>query len=308
MYEKIEKGFGDQNMERQNTNENYLLEVKGLCKYYKDFAVEDINLVIPAGFIMGYVGRNGAGKTTTLNCISHLTKPDRGEIKIAGVSFDDDPIKYRDMIGYIGDSPFFPEDFNLTNVMSILKDFYTSFDKGKYLALCENWELSPKAKIKDYSRGMKVKLMFASVLSRETKLLILDEATNGLDPIMRMEILKMLQEYIEDGKKSVLFSTHIMEDLQDISDYIFIINKGREVLQGTKDDILEEYMIVKGGPDVDADFLDKLIGIEQNEFGFSALIKSDDCTNLPPEINLEKPTVDKLVVHLLTSIDNGGIV
>lgn len=294
-----------------NVDSNNLLEVKGLYKHYTEFDLNDITFSIPPGYIMGYVGRNGAGKTTTLNSIAHLTQYDSGEIRIDGISFDEDPIKYREMIGYIGDTSFFPGDLKLNNIGAILKDFYTTFREEAFRSLCNRWELKESMRIKDYSRGMKVKLMFASVLSRETKLLILDEATNGLDPIMRSEILKLLQDYISDGTRSVLFSTHIMEDLQDISDFIFIIEKGYEILSGTKDDILDEYLLIKGGLDlleVDGTsntFKEKLIGPETNNFGFVGLIKTDDSTGLPDGIKIEKASIDKILLHLIRSIDSG---
>ena len=294
-----------------NVDSNNLLEVKGLYKHYKEFDLNNISFSIPPGYIMGYVGRNGAGKTTTLNSIAHLTKYDSGEIRIDGISFDEDPIKYREMIGYIGDTSFFPGDLKLNNIGAILKDFYPTFREEAFRSLCNRWELKESMRIKDYSRGMKVKLMFASVLSRETKLLILDEATNGLDPVMRSEILKLLQDYISDGTRSVLFSTHIMEDLQDISDFIFIIEKGYEILSGTKDDILDEYLLIKGGLDLlEGDgasniFRDKLIGPEMNDFGFVALIKTDDSTGLPEGTKIEKASIDKILLHLIRSIDSG---
>ena len=157
-----------------------------------------------------------------------------------------------------------------------------------------------KEKIVTYSRGMKVKLMFAAALSRETKILILDEATNGLDPLVRREILKLLQEYISDGRHSVLFSTHIMEDLQDIADYIFFIERGEKVFCEPKDDILESYLLVKGGPEDLSPALEKtLIGVERHDYGFQALYPTDSALALPPELTAEKPTIDQIVVHIL---------
>ena len=147
---------------------------------------------------------------------------------------------------------------------------------------------------------MKVKLMFASVLSRSTRILILDEATNGLDPMMRNELLSMLQEYVEDGSRSILFSTHNMEDLQGIADYIFFIEEGRKVFFEPKDELLEEYLLIKGGSDdLTPDFSGQLIGLQKNEFGFSALYPVSETVIPPAGVLSEKPTVDEIIMYML---------
>ena len=277
-----------------------MLEVKGLGKRYGGFALEDISFTLPAGYILGYIGQNGAGKTTTLNAITRLIRPDAGEVRVNGTRFDDDPVAYRDSIGFIGDSSFFPGELALGDIRRIVRDFYPSFDAARFDEMARRWALPEKLKIKAYSRGMKVKLMFAAVLARDTKLLILDEATNGLDPVVRREILKLLQAYIGDGQRSVLFSTHIMEDLQDIADYIFLIDRGRKVLFEAKDELLERYVLAKGGPEeLTGDLAARLIGLEKNEYGFTGLFDADSGSILPASLVAEKPTVDQIVVHML---------
>ncbi len=277
-----------------------LLEVSGLCKSYGSFALKDISFVLPAGFIMGYIGRNGAGKSTTLNAITRLISPDAGSSSINGIRFEADPVAYRDSIGYIGDASYFPDSLRLRDIRSILRDFYPSFSPERFDALAKRWQLPPRDSLKRYSRGMKVKLMFAAVLSRNTRLLILDEATNGLDPVMRRDVLKLLQDYISTGERSVLFSTHIMDDLQDIADYIFFIDKGQKVLFEAKDDLLERYLLVKGGPEaLNGELKRLLVGIQRNEYGFSALFPTDAGFMPPPGVSLEAPTIDQIVVHMI---------
>lgn len=277
-----------------------LLKVNGLCKSYGGFALQGIDFDLPAGYIMGYIGQNGAGKTTTLNAITHLIPPDAGQSIIDGVTFERDPVAYRDSIGYIGDASYFPDALRLRDVRAILRDFYPSFSPERFDELAQRWQLPPKDALKRYSRGMKVKLMFAAALSRETRLLILDEATNGLDPVMRRDALKLLQDYIATGERSVLFSTHIMEDLQDIADYIFFIDRGRKVLCEAKDDLLERYLLVKGGPEALTDALKgQLIGVERNEYGFSALFPTDGGLAPPLALSVETPTIDQIVVHMI---------
>ena len=277
-----------------------ILEVEHLIKRYPAFTLEDISFSLPAGYIMGYIGQNGAGKTTTLNAITHLIPPDGGTIRLNGISFREDPVAYRNAIGYIGDAAYFPAELRLEDIRAILRDFYPSFDPAKYDELVRRWALPEKKKLKTYSRGMKVKLMFAAVLSRDTRLLILDEATNGLDPVARRDILRLLQDYIADGDRSVLFSTHIMEDLQDIADYIFFIDQGRKVLFDTKDELLESYLLVKGGRgDLTDGLASRLIGAEESGVGFTALLAADDSAALPAGIAVEKPTIDQIVVHMI---------
>ena len=277
-----------------------LLSVSHLEKSYGTFSLKDISFELLAGYIMGYVGANGAGKTTTLSCITRLIHPDGGEITIGGRRFVDDPIAYRDCIGYIGDASFFPAELTLTNVRKILALFYPSFDGAAYDQLVERWKLPRKMQIKNYSRGMKVQLMFASVLCRETKLLILDEATNGLDPVMRKDVLGLLQEYIEDGNRSVLFSTHIMEDLEDIADYIFLLDNGAKIFCEERDELLDRYCLVKGGRDeFEQKNADVLIGLETNEFGFSGLCERETAERRFAGLKRERPSVDDIVVRFL---------
>lgn len=277
-----------------------LLEVTNISKQYTNFALENISFSLPAGYIMGYVGQNGAGKTTTLNIITHLVRAANGNVIIDGLRYEKDPIRYLDCIGYVGDSSYFPEIMTVGQVRSVLRDFYPSFRPREFDRYVDRWKLPLKDKIKNFSRGTKVKLMFASVLARDTKLLILDEATNGLDPMMRKEVLELLQEYISDGSRSVLFSTHILADLEQIADYIFFIDHGKKIFCGVKEDLTDSYLLVKGGrEDLTAKLRPALIGVEKNDYGFEALydVKSDIL--LPAGLITEKPSIDQIVVHLI---------
>lgn len=281
-----------------------VLEVKGLSKEYQNFALQDISFTLPKGYIMGYVGQNGAGKTTTLSSVMHLIKADKGDINVDGIRYEENEVAYKEVIGYIGDSASMMPDFTLKQVRTVLRDFYPSWEPEKFENLVKKWKLPEKKKVKDFSRGMKVKLMFAMVLSRKTKLLILDEATNGLDPVVRQEILKLLQDYISDGEHSVLFSTHMLSDLEDIADYIFFINDGRKIFFETKEELLESYVLVKGGQeDLNRQMRELLIGIEENQMSFEALAKADDGICLTEKCLLEKPTIDKIVVHMIREME-----
>lgn len=277
-----------------------LLEVKGLSKRYKGFTLEDISFSLPKGYIMGYVGQNGAGKTTTINCINQICHANGGTIYVNGHQYSDAPIEYKEVIGFIGDESYFPKELKITDIRSISKAFYKSFREEEFDKLVARFKLPMKQKISEFSRGMKVKLMFAVALSRDTKLLILDEATNGLDPVMRAEVLQILQDYISDGERSILFSTHMLEDLEQIADYIVFIDNGKIIINETKDELLESYILIKGDQkELTPELRSRLLGIEKKEFGFEALMKSDEARYIPKGFVMNKPSIDKIMVHLI---------
>ena len=281
-----------------------LLEVRNVSKHYKNFSLENIDFVLPKGYIMGYVGQNGAGKSTTLNLITNLCKCSEGEICVDGITCVSDAVRYKESIGYIGDEFYYPANFTVRNIRGILKNLYPTFSVSKFDELLREWKLSEKMKVKDFSRGMKVKLMFASVLARDTKLLVLDEATNGLDPVVRVDVLKLLQEYIADGERSVIFSTHILSDLEQIADYIYFIHDGRKVLHDAKDELLENYLLVKGERRAISTQLQKeLIGVIDNAYGFEAILPSERADLLTSEFHFEKPTIDEIVVHYIKNME-----
>ena len=279
------------------------LEIRNLNKDLKGFSLKNIDLELPKGYILGYIGQNGAGKTTTIKLIMNQLKRDSGEIKVFGKEYEDDEVGYKDMIGFIGDECYFPTCFTLKDVINTLKDFYTSFDETKFKEYAEKWNLPHKKKIKEFSKGMKAKLAFASVLSRETKLLLLDEPTSGLDPVVRSEVLEILQDYIADGEKSVIFSTHITSDLEKITDYLYFINKGKKVFYDTTENILENHLIVKGGAeDLNEEVKDKLIGYKATHIGFEGLIYSKDREYLDENLLFEKPSMDNIVVFYINGV------
>lgn len=277
-----------------------LLEVRNISKQYPNFTLEDISFSLPSGYIMGYIGQNGAGKTTTLNIITHLIHAGEGDVSIDGIRYEKDPARYLELIGYVGDASYFPEVMTIKEIRSVLQDFYPSFRPLEFDQYVSRWKLPLGDKVKNFSRGTKVKLMFASVLSRDTRLLILDEATNGLDPMVRREMLELIQEYISEGSRSVLFSTHILADLEQIADYIFIIDHGKKLFCGLKDDLTDSYLLVKGGmEDLTSRLRPSLIGVEKHDFGFEALYDTASGAVLPAGLTTEKPSIDQIVVHLI---------
>lgn len=281
-----------------------LLEVKHVYKSYQGFRLEDISFELPKGFVMGYIGENGSGKTTTLNLITHLCNAERGEIRIDGICYEDNPKRYLESIGFVGDQAYFPKDMTLKEVQKILKSMYSSFREQEFEELVYEWQLPYSKKIGDYSKGMKVKLMFATVFCRDTKLLILDEATNGLDLVTRSDIIKMLQEYIMDGEHSILFSTHQLQDLESIADYITFLHEGKLICSQVKEELLESYVLIQGEESDLSEFQrSRLMGIVSHAYGFEAIICSQDIDKFGAEFTMEKAGIDQIMLHI---IKNGG--
>ena len=282
-----------------------LLEVKEISKSYENFKLQEVSFTLPKGYVMGYVGQNGAGKTTTINLITRLCNAEQGEVRIDGITYEEDPHGYKEKIGYVGDESYFPREFKIKDIRSVMQSMYESFQVEKFDELVKKWNLSEKQKIREFSKGMKVKLMFATVLSRDTRLLILDEVTNGLNPVMREEILQLLQTYIEDGEHSIFFSTHLINDLEQIADYIVFLHQGKILMNASKDDMLESFLLIKGDSDkLTEEQTKRLIGITKGEYGFTALIKTNDAILFDNEFIKEKPTIDQIMVH---EIKNGGM-
>ncbi len=287
--------------DRKYTEETPLLEVCGISKQYKGFLLDKVSFTLPKGYIMGYVGPNGAGKSTTLGIITQTRRALEGEVLLDGMAYADDPVLYKEKIGYVSSISYFPPVMKVKDAAMILKQFYPTFSKEKFFRLVKEWNLPEKKKFSTFSTGMMVKLMFAAVLSRETRLLILDEATNGLDILFREEILGLLQRYIEDGEHSVLFATHIIDDLEQIADYIVMVDGGRVLLQDTKEALTENYILVKGDEALLAgsDAAKYLIGTRRAAYGFSALIQTDNAASLPAGVVMEKPNISQIMSYLM---------
>ncbi len=286
-----------------------VLEVKNLSKQYRGFLLDKISFVLPKGYIMGYVGPNGAGKSTTLGLITQTRRAEEGEVLLDGKRYEEDPILYKEKIGYVSSISYFPPTMKVRDAALLLKQFYPTFSKDEFYHLIREWNLPEHKKFSTFSTGMTVKLMFAAVLARKTRLLILDEATNGLDVLFREEILTLLQHYIEDGEHSVLFATHIIDDLEQIADYIVMVEDGRVLLQDTKEALTENYILIKGEETLLAreDIARYLLGVKRSAYGFSALIPSDNAALLPAGTVMEKPTISQMMSYLMKGHDKLGV-
>jgi ABC-2 type transport system ATP-binding protein len=223
------------------------LTVSGLTKQYGAFTLSDISFEVPQGTIAGLIGENGAGKSTTLHAILGLIRKDRGEISVLGSPIEELQPEVRENIGVVFDGTNFSEELTPRRLNKVLKGIYRSWDEDYFFDLLNKLSLPAAKKIKSFSKGMKAKLSLAAAFAHHPKLLILDEATSGLDPIVRDGILDMFLDFVQDEENSILVSSHITSDLEKVADYIVFIHEGRLIFSKPKDELLESYGIVKCG-------------------------------------------------------------
>jgi len=270
------------------------INISNLTKHYPDFSLNSISFNVPSGYITGFIGPNGAGKTTSLKSILQLIQKDQGEILVFGQK----EYSHSD-IGIVMDMPFFVEDWNLIDVENAIKPFYSNWDSNVYHHYLCHFNLNKSKKIKELSRGMKVKLMLTTALSHHAKLLLLDEPTSGLDPVAREEICDLLSEFVSDDDHSVFFSTHITSDLEKIADYIVFILNGNIIYSGEKDELIERYKLIKGGlKDLDETIRSKSIGLRKYNTGFESLFPNDLCSQLKDSILVESCSLDEIIVYM----------
>jgi ABC-2 type transport system ATP-binding protein len=253
-----------------------ILEIKNLTKKYDGFQLNTINLELPKGCIMGFVGENGAGKSTTIKLILNLIHRDSGEIQVLGLDNLKNDNQIKQEIGVVFDESNFPDNMKVQDVNAVMNHLYKNWESDTFKTYTEKFSLPNNKTVKEYSRGMKMKLSIAVALSHNAKLLILDEATSGLDPIVRDEILDVFLEFIQDGERSIFISSHITSDLEKIADYITFIHKGNIIFNEAKDNLLFDYGILKCS-NSDYQKIDKelIIGCRKNQFGVEALVKKN---------------------------------
>ncbi|MCM1144834.1 MAG: ABC transporter ATP-binding protein [Blautia sp.] len=221
------------------------IEISNITKHYDGFTLDNVSFNVPKGSIMGFIGRNGAGKTTTIRSLLNITNIDAGEIRLLGLAHVKDEFEIKKRIAVVFDELPFHDVLNAADMARIFQGLYPEWDNTVYSEYLERFALPPKKKIGQYSKGMKMKLQIACALSHNAELLIMDEATTGLDPIVRDEILHIFMEYLKGGERSILMSSHITGDLEKIADSVTFIEKGKILLTGSKDTILETHGIIK---------------------------------------------------------------
>lgn len=275
--------------------EQYALQLHQVSKQYKDFTLDNISFNVPKGSIVGFIGENGAGKTTTIQAILGLVNTDSGTINILNKEHN---TVCKDEIGVVFDGNHYPESLTPNQLKNVFQHIYHSWDNEKYIEMLEKFELPLNKKIKYYSKGMKMKYSISVALSHQAKLLLLDEATSGLDPIMRDEILDLLLDFIQDEDHSILVSSHITSDLEKVADYIVFIHNGKIIFQKAKDELLENYGIVKCGDTLFHELLkDEMIAYRKQDYGWQVLVENKHSFQMKyPNAMIVPTSIDEIML------------
>ena len=276
------------------------IEIKGLCKSYGDFSLNNINLTLPGGSILGLIGENGAGKTTTIKCILNLIRRDAGEITVLGHDNIREERLAKQDIGLVLDECFFHDTLRPRDVEKILAPAYKNWDSDLFRSYLDKFGLPEKKLIKEFSRGMKMKLSLSAALAHHPKLLILDEATAGLDPVVRDEILDEFLGFISDEDHAILMSSHITSDLEKVADYIAYIHQGEVVLSDAKDAILDSYGRVGcTAAQLEAIAPDDVLRVRKGSFGCEALVKDRAAfARKYPMLLVERTTLEDIMLFV----------
>lgn len=273
-----------------------MLQVEHLTKTYPGgFRLDDVSFTLEPGYIMGFIGRNGAGKTTTIKSILNLVHPDSGRVTVFGKDMYGNESELKQRIGFtMGAVDFYPHH-RINTVTDVYKRFYDNWDETIYRDCLKRFHLDENKRIKELSAGMRVKLGITLALSHRADLILFDEPTGGLDPVARDELLDLFREIVSDGEKSILFSTHVTDDLDKCADYILFIDDGKVIAFDTKDDLLANHRLVHGKTsELDA-VRDRLIGWKSNSFGFTGLVRTADADRTG--LATEAPDLHDLMVY-----------
>lgn len=282
------------------------IEIHGLCKRYKDFALQDVSFAVPGGSIMGFIGENGAGKTTTLKAILGLLHTDGGTVRV----LERDPAKDRraigQEIGVVLDDSFFAVTMRAKDISAAMAHIHPQWDKDFFSALCKRFSLPMDKEFREYSKGMQAKLKLCTAIAHHPRLLILDEPTSGLDPVVRSEMLDLFLEFIGDEEHSILISSHITSDLEKVADYITFIHTGKIVFSEAKDDLREQYGVMKCGRE-QAGKLDgaHIIGSRVSQFNVELLVDNrSEAMRLYPGVLMEPASIQDIMTFFAKGVEH----
>lgn len=278
-----------------------VIEIKNLIKDYGKFKLGPLNLSIPKGSIVGYIGENGAGKTTTLKLILGLRHLDAGQIEIFGKTLKEQGSQVMNRIGVVFDDLHFPEEMTVKEVARLCKMTFDTWQESEFYRYLKKFYIFENQKVGKLSRGMKMQVSLATALSHQADLLILDEPTSGLDPVVRDEILDILMDFIQDENHTVFISSHILSDLEKVADYIALLHEGKLVFMEEKDRLLESYGLCS----VDEETLEALdpaaiVGRRKTAFGQNLLVKRD---LMPNGMEMSKPRIEDIMVYIIKGED-----
>ncbi len=274
------------------------LAVNDLTKKYRDFVLDHVSFSVPSGTIVGLIGENGAGKSTTINAILGLIKKDSGNIEIFGKSDTQTAESIRNQIGVVFDGNSYPDVLSARKLNRILSKIYQTWDEHKFFSLLEKMSLPADKKIKQFSKGMKMKLSIAAALSHDSRLLILDEATSGLDPVVRDDILDLFLDFVQDENHSILVSSHITSDLEKAADYIVFIHKGKVVFCKSKDELRYQYGIIRcGSAQFDAIDKDEVIACRKQDYEWDVLVADrEKAQKKYPKAVIDPASIDEIML------------
>ena len=275
------------------------IELSHIHKSFGSFAIRDLSLTVPQGTICGLVGENGAGKSTTIRLLMGALRPDSGSASVLGTDVSAPAFReVKEDIGVVLDEAYFPEVLSARQVGQVMARTYHRWNQETYEGFLRRFDLPEKKQFKDYSRGMRMKLAIAVALSHDPKLLVLDEATAGLDPIVRDEVLELFNDFTRAEDHSILISSHILSDLEKLCDYIAFLHQGQLLFCAEKDALLEEYALFTGTADQAASLdTDAVVGREASAYGgVKCLVKRD---SVPASLTLERPTVEDIILFMV---------
>lgn len=273
---------------------NYALEIENLTKKYSDFTLDNISFNVEKGCVMGLIGQNGAGKTTCIKLILNAINKNNGTIKIFNMDNIEREVEAKEKIGYVSDEDYLFVSSNLKQHADCFSKVYKNWDQELFESYIEKWNLPLKKRTLDFSKGMKTKAMLALTLSHHPEILILDEPTSGLDPVARIEVLDILRDFVSDGQKAVLFSTHITGDLDKIADYITILIDGKITESMAMDKIEEKYAVISGDNASLEGNTGFTVGIRKGSSSFEALVKRENINRFK-DVNVHTPNIENIL-------------
>ena len=277
------------------------IEINALEKKYDNFKLGELNLEIPRGLIIGLIGENGAGKTTLIKSLLNIIKPSKGKIKIFNKNLEEMELDIKEDVGVVLDNMFFQEILTPHDINTIMKDIYKNWDTTLFNTYLSEFGINFNQTLKTMSKGMRKKVEIATSLAHKPKLLILDEPTSGLDPVVRNEVLEIFQKFVSDEEHTILFSTHITSDLEHIADKIIFIDKGQIVLNELRDEIIDNYGILKCSLDsFDKIYKKDIICYKKNKYNYEILIYDKNKMNKKyKDFIVDRITLEDLMILII---------
>lgn len=281
----------------------HAVDIQAMTVRKGEFTLSGLNVRVEQGYITGLIGPNGSGKTTLIRTMLNLIRPESGSVRIFGESYRDRAKEIKRRIGFVHGEDFFYNHLSILEMKKIVASFYPTWNEGLFRRYLDAFRLPGKRKIGALSQGMKMKFALAVALAHEPELLIMDEPTAGLDPVFRREILTILSDYIRDADRTVLFSTHISTDLERIADYMIYIRDGRLQFSGSKEELLDTYVLLQGPNDrLPPQTGGAFVGLHRHAHGFEGLMLRTDFerSGLSDRITASRPTFDDIMVYTNT--------